>query len=311
MLIERIFILILGATVGVVSGITLQSFGFGYFINNSQSLLIVSMGIIGVLISSLILFYMRESTSKKEEELRNETVALITHEMRTALTSSGWTIESILKDYEDKIKDSDKKILSDLVKSNQTTVMHTVNLLDVSLSDIGKLAISLEWKKLSDVHNVLNEVLEKYSIGTKREGINLISNINLEDNREIEVDMLRLRIIIENLLENSIQYTKQDKKEIRLEVKNTKDSLNITMSDTGIGIPDDEKDKVFSEFYRASNARKILNSGSGIGLSMTEKYVKAHHGSIRLESRLGVGTTFYISIPLKTVADVNEFLKQV
>jgi K+-sensing histidine kinase KdpD len=88
---------------------------------------------------------MRESTSKKEEELRNETVALITHEMRTALTSSGWTIESILKDYEDKIKDSDKKILSDLVKSNQTTVMHTVNLLDVSLSDIGKLAISLEW----------------------------------------------------------------------------------------------------------------------------------------------------------------------
>jgi signal transduction histidine kinase len=254
---------------------------------------------------------MRESTSKKEEELRNETVALITHEMRTALTSSGWTIESILKDYEDKIKDSDKKILSDLVKSNQTTVMHTVNLLDVSLSDIGKLAISLEWKKLSDVHDMLNEVLEKYSIGTKREGINLISNISLEDNREIEVDMLRLRIIIENLLENSIQYTKQDKKEIRLEVKNTKDNLNITISDTGIGIPDDEKDKVFSEFYRASNARKILNSGSGIGLSMTEKYVKAHHGSIRLESKLGVGTTFNISIPLKTVADVNEFLKQV
>jgi hypothetical protein len=96
LLIERIFILILGASVGVVSGITLQSFGFGYFINNSQSLLIVSMGIIGVLISSLILFYMRESTSKKEEELRNETVALITHEMRTALTSSFFDVDSLI-----------------------------------------------------------------------------------------------------------------------------------------------------------------------------------------------------------------------
>jgi signal transduction histidine kinase len=189
--------------------------------------------------------------------------------------------------------------------------MHTVNLLDISLSDIGKLTISLEKVPLSKVENMVNEVVDKYILGTKRANIELISSVNLERDKVVEVDIMRLKIIIENLLENSIQYVKGQNDKIELTVNNTKDSLNIVVKDNGIGIPENEQEKVFEEFYRASNARKKLSSGSGIGLHMTYNYVKAHKGKINFTSKENIGTSFNVSIPLKTSADVNEFLKEV
>ena len=80
---------------------------------------------------------------------------------------------------------------------------------------------------------------------------------------------------------------------------------------SGIGIPDAAKDKIFGEFFRAENARKALSAGSGIGLYTAQQYSKAHKGSIRFESKEGVGTTFYVTIPLKTVADVKGFVKDI
>jgi signal transduction histidine kinase len=310
-MIEGTVILILGTTLGVVFESTLESLLLNFISNDIHTVLTFLFGFIGLLIAGLFIFYEREIQERKDAEIRDETVALITHEMRTALTSAGWAIEYMLKQYENKIEKDDKEMLEGFVKSNQTTVMHTVNLLDISLSDIGKLTISLEKVPLSKVENMVNEVVDKYILGTKRANIELISSVNLERDRVVEVDIMRLKIIIENLLENSIQYVKGQNDKIELTVNNTKDSLNIVVKDNGIGIPENEQEKVFEEFYRASNARKKLSSGSGIGLHMTYNYVKAHKGKINFTSKENIGTSFNVSIPLKTSADVNEFLKEV
>ncbi len=310
-MIEGTVILILGTTLGVVFESTLESLLLNFISNDIHTVLTLLFGFIGLLIAGLFIFYEREIQERKDAEIRDETVALITHEMRTALTSAGWAIEYMLKQYENKIEKDDKEMLEGFVKSNQTTVMHTVNLLDISLSDIGKLTISLEKVPLSKVENMVNEVVDKYILGTKRANIELISSVNLERDKVVEVDIMRLKIIIENLLENSIQYVKGQNDKIELTVNNTKDSLNIVVKDNGIGIPENEQEKVFEEFYRASNARKKLSSGSGIGLHMTYNYVKAHKGKINFTSKENIGTSFNVSIPLKTSADVNEFLKEV
>ena len=310
-MIEGTVILILGTTLGVVFESTLESLLMNFISNDIHTVLTFLFGFIGLLIAGLFIFYEREIQERKDAEIRDETVALITHEMRTALTSAGWAIEYMLKQYENKIEKDDKEMLEGFVKSNQTTVMHTVNLLDISLSDIGKLTISLEKVPLSKVENMVNEVVDKYILGTKRDNIELISSVNLERDKVVEVDIMRLKIIIENLLENSIQYVKGQNDKIELTVNNTKDNLNIVVKDNGIGIPENEQEKVFEEFYRASNARKKLSSGSGIGLHMTYNYVKAHKGKINFTSKESIGTSFNVSIPLKTSADVNEFLKEV
>lgn len=309
--IEKIIYVAVGIFSGMAIGFTLLTFPIDFIIEHVDLFIIALIGIIGGLVSAILQFYLRYRLSKRSDVMRNETTALITHEMRTSLTSTSWAISYILKIYEKTINETDKKMLDGIIKSIHTTVMHTVNLLDTSLLDIGKLSISLEWLPLDKVGQMIGEVIEKYKMGIEGQDINLVSKIDLNHNDKVEVDILRLRIIIENLLENSIQYVSGDNKEIKVEVNNTKTTLNLIVSDNGIGIPVDEQSKIFGEFYRASNARRKLSSGSGIGLHMCEKYVKAHHGTIRFESTAGKGTAFYITLPLKTSADVNEYLRQV
>jgi signal transduction histidine kinase len=259
--------------------------------------------IIGALIAIIIYLIITDHRKKDDLEKRNvtreKTVAFVTHEMRTSLTSTGWALQVILQNYGSKLLPVDRKMIEDLVESIRVTVMHSVNLLDMSLIDIGKLAIHLELVTLDFINKNLVEIIQKYSYGAKEKSINFTTDVQLDYSREMYADIMRLRIVIENLLENAIQYVKREKKDIHLSVKNTETDLSIVVSDTGIGIPKSEQDKIFSEFYRATNAQRESSHGSGIGLFMCKEYINAHNGNIRFESRENEGTTFFITIPLK------------
>lgn len=310
-LIEKIVYYILGGVAGATAGYIIESFHFPLFQHADPMIVIIITSLMGIIVAILIVEYEIETTFRSNNEIRNETVALITHEMRTCLTSTGWAIQLVLQNYKDKINENDRKTLEDMVGSIHTTVMHSINLLDVSLLDIGKLAISLEWVSLADVEKNFKEIIEKYTFGAKQKGITLVADMTLDPARDMQVDTLRLRIILENLLENALQYTVRDEKKITVTVSNDSESMHLTVKDSGIGIPIGEQEKIFSEFYRASNARKQLSSGSGIGLYMCHQYVTSHGGTLRFESEENIGTTFFISIPLKTRADNNDFLKKI
>ncbi len=309
--IEKIIFYFFGALGGIVLMLILVSFSFAHFEEGSGYFVFTISALGGMLLSSAFLEQQRKVLAEEAKKTRDETVALITHEMRTGLTSTGWAIEFILENYGSVVTEEHKKMLEVVVKSISTTVMHSVNLLDVSLLDIGKLTISREWVKLSAVENIFTEILIKYKLGAKQNGITIFSEIQLDQDRQVEVDMLRLRIVLENLLENAIQYASGPEKKITVRIRNDASSLHINVEDNGMGIPLSEQNKIFSEFFRASNARKKLSTGSGIGLHMCYQYVKAHGGTMRFESKEGVGTTFFITLPLKTVANVNEFLTKI
>ncbi len=308
---ERIISYILGAIAGFATGSLILSYGGAVDDPMCKEVIQELMPLIGLLIAMLVVEYKHIRLMKRENTLRDETVALITHEMRTSLTSTGWAIGMMLKKYQASMEESDTKLLQGVVDSIHTTVMHSVNLLDVSLLDIGKLAISLQWTDLKKVDEMFTEMVNKFTLGMKSKGIEFKSDVQLATDRMVEVDMMRLRIIVENLLENAIQYTLGTEKVITLSVSNDEKQMHIKVSDTGMGIPEVEKEKIFSEFYRASNARKALSTGSGIGLFTCAKYVKAHRGTIRFESQEGKGTVFFIDIPLKTEADVKGFIEKI
>ena len=308
---ERIMSYVLGAIAGAGAGSLLVAYAMPAVDPMCEEIIQQLMPLIGLLIAMAVVEYKHVRLMKHENALRDETVALITHEMRTSLTSTGWAIGMMLKKYQTAIEENDAKLLQGVVDSIHTTVMHSVNLLDVSLLDIGKLAISLQWTDLGKVDEMFNEMINKYSLGMKSKGIEFRSGVKLSTGKMVEVDMMRLRIIVENLLENAIQYTLGSEKNISLSVSNDDKEMHIQVSDTGMGIPETEKEKIFQEFYRASNARKALSTGSGIGLFTCAKYVKAHRGTIRFESQEGKGTTFFIDIPLKTEADVKGFIQKI
>lgn len=312
--IHRILLYSIGALIGAGAGSLLVAVYMPVVDPMCQDLVSKAMPLIGLLVTMIIVEYQQERFMKKSQAIRDETVALITHEMRTSLTSTGWAIGLVLKKYDQHLEATDKKLLTGVVDSIHTTVMHSVNLLDVSLLDIGKLTISLEWTKLAKVTEMVKEMLEKYTMGAQNHGISLQTGIEIDDARMAELDLLRLRIILENLLENAIQYVGKegtDDKKITFKIFTDEKQLHIEVGDNGIGIPEAEHHKIFGEFYRASNARKKLSTGSGIGLYTSAKYVTAHRGNIRFESKEGVGTTFFITIPLKTEADVQGFLNKI
>lgn len=309
---ERVISYILGGLLGAAIGMILIRFEISTIVDHgfTQASIAVTT-LLGLLLSVIVVEYRVAEVMKKNNEIRDETIALITHEMRTALTSTGWAIDMVLKKYATNLTQDDSEMLKDSVGTIHQTVMHSVNLLDISLLDIGKLSISLEWTTLDKVEHMYKEVFEKYTLGALKSGIKFIGSVNLDSNRKAEIDMMRLRIVLENLIENAIQYIGDGKREITVNISNDSKNMNMTVKDTGIGIPTKEKDKIFSEFYRASNARKALGSGSGIGLYTCCRYVKAHRGTLAFESKEGEGTTFYMTIPLNTTADVKGLVDKI
>jgi signal transduction histidine kinase len=309
--IEKIGFYVIGGICGLASGFLVLSFDIPYFDPNDDYFFLVITILAGILISSIILIRKKELLFIASKKAHDETVALITHEMRTGLTETGWAIEAIKENYKDVLKEEDEKMLTGVIKSINTTVMHSVNLLDTSLMDIGKLVISLKWVKLAEVDEMFGEVLSRYKMAAEREGVTLTSTIKLDHSKQAEVDMLRLRVTLENLLENSIQYTHGADRKIDVNIHNDGNALHLIVKDNGIGIPETEQKNIFSEFFRATNARKKISTGSGIGLSTCYRYVKAHRGTIRFDSQENAGTTFYISLPLKSAANVDDFLNKI
>jgi signal transduction histidine kinase len=310
--IEKIGYYVIGAMCGLSVGFIILSLNVPFLQNKDPYLFQIITILAGILLSFNFLMYKKERMYIENKKIHNETVALITHEMRTGLTETGWAIEATLENYKGVLKEEDVKMLGGVLKSINTTVMHTVNLLDTSLMDIGKLSIALKWMKLSDVEDVFKESLNRYKVAAQKAGIVLTYNMNLDGGKQVEVDILRLRVTLENLLENSIQYASDDAdKKINVEARNDQSFLYITVKDNGIGIPDEEHKHIFSEFFRATNARKRIRTGSGIGLNMSYQCVKAHHGTITFESKEGEGTTFFITLPLKSAASLDEFLNNI
>ncbi len=310
-IIERLITNIFGIVFGYVVGLLFYSSQMSFIQHYGSRFFLVSTSLIGLVISIAIIELGKVKNLKKNNLLRNEAITLIAHEMRTGLTSTGWAIQMVLSKYANQMSSEDKENLETVLESIHTTVTHSVNLLDISILDLNKLSLSLKWAPLSEIEKIFNEILKGYIMESEKNGIKTTVNMVLDKDKEVEVDMLRLKIVLQNLLENAVRYTIREKKEIEVLINNTDKDLMIKVADSGIGIPPAEQAKIFNEFYRASNARSKLSTGSGIGLYACMQYVRAHKGTIRFESKENEGTTFYVSIPLKTRENINEFMQKV
>lgn len=142
--------------------------------------------------------------------------------------------------------------------------------------------------------NLIKEVIDltSYTVGTKQPQINILVG------RELKVvsDPSRLRVVLNNLLSNSIKYADPDKDGLLITIAATVTASVFTFSveDNGVGIPEDQEDKIFNMFYRASD----MSNGSGLGLYIVKESLEKLNGSIRYESVFGKGSTFVVTIPM-------------
>ena len=234
------------------------------------------------------------TTLKHLEQVRKDFVANVSHELRTPLTSIKGYIEALL----DGAKDDPQQCTTFL----HILEKHTNRLNDI-ISDL--LALSqiesrqYQWKKeevnvsdlLEKASSVLRPLAEK-----KNQTLIITHTENLEP---LIGDFEKLALVVINLLDNAIKYTPEGGK-ITLQADQSSDGIEITVSDTGLGIPQKDLSRIFERFYRVDRARSRELGGTGLGLSIVKHIVEAHGGTIAVKSHLEKGTTFIVTIPSAT-----------
>ena len=230
---------------------------------------------------------------------RQEFVANVSHELKTPMTSMKVLAASLLSEenvdpavYREFLEDIDheidreNKIISDLldmVKEDRTNTD-----LEVTETDINALAKA--------VMKRMRPIAEAGDIA-----------LTLVNRREViaEVDITRINLVLTNLVENAIKYN-HEHGEVIVTVDADEEYFSFTVADNGIGIPEEDLNRIYERFFRVDKSRSREIGGTGLGLSITRSAILRHHGTISVESREGEGTTFIVRIPLRYSAEPME-----
>lgn len=235
------------------------------------------------------------SKLKEVDQSRQEFVSNVSHELKTPITSIRVLADSLMsmeevpvelyrefmEDISDEI-DRESKIIDDLlalVKMDKSEA-------EINLSQV-------------DIVALVKQILKRLRPIANRRKVELI----LESIRGVtaDVDEMKLSLAISNLVENAIKYNSMEGW-VRVTVDADHKFFYVKVADSGIGIPEEEQDRIFERFYRVDKARSRQTGGSGLGLAITRRVVLMHKGAIRLSSKEGEGSTFTLRIPLNYIA---------
>jgi len=226
---------------------------------------------------------------KKEMERKDEFISIASHELRTPLTSVKGYLQLILS-Y--KKEESPAMVKQYASKANIAInkLQHLINdLLDVSKIQAGRLEYAFSAVNLSDV---IKTCIENAS------HIYPDNKFTFEDENDFLVfgNAERLEQVVMNLVSNAVKYSQQNKN-VAIKTGKHFNYARVSVTDYGIGLSDEEKERVFERFYRVED-KAHMSSGLGMGLYISAEIIRNHKGEISVESELGKGATFYFDLPL-------------
>lgn len=222
---------------------------------------------------------------KRLERIRTEFLANVSHELRTPIFAIQGFIETLLNGAV-----HDKKVnINFLEKANQ----HTINLssllndlIDISMIESGEMRMSYRY---FEIYPYLENIIHELKPAANEKGISL-EYIHQNEKLELFGDKKKLRQVFINLIQNAIKYTENGKVEVIVE-EEKKHGL-IKIRDTGIGIPQEDLNRIFERFYRVDKARSRAVGGTGLGLAIVKHIIEAHGSKIEVKSRQQEGSEF-------------------
>lgn len=251
------------------------------------------------------------SALKEAERLKDEFIAIAAHELRTPMTAIRGYATMLLRQSQRQQSSADtstsdsadlqREALETIDQATSRLAELTDDLFDVARLQAGRLDLRFEPQ---DLVALVRRVIKRAQITSQQHQIELR---DAPDMLVVDIDPHRFEQVLGNLLSNAIKYT-LDGGPIELTVHEVTDangdpSALLTISDHGIGIPTDQQSRIFTRFSRAANAQERGITGTGLGLYISRELVERHNGRIWFESKEGVGTTFFISLPVHVEAD--------
>lgn len=230
------------------------------------------------------------SELRQHEQLQKEFVANVSHELRTPITAVRVTAEALLSGAKDDPKLLNR-FLSTLVKESERLSLLIDDLLEIATREAGRVHAH---KNEVLVRDVVDRILLVCGPEAVRNELDI--TVNVPEDSTAYADERQLEQVIGNLLDNAVKYTPQGG---AVTISSSEDETNtiISVSDTGIGIPQADVARIFERFYRVDKARSRQLGGTGLGLSIVKDIVEEHRGTITVQTQLGEGSTFTILLP--------------
>jgi signal transduction histidine kinase len=230
------------------------------------------------------------------DRAKTEFVSLASHQLKTPLTAISWLTEALLTGDKGPLNEEQRKYIENIHATDRSMMEMVNDLLNVSRIELGTLQLRPEEIDITQfAQSVVDE--QKHSADIKYINIKYEYEPNLPPMR---VDRNLIRMVFQNLLSNAIKYTPVGGNVSLTIARGTgmKDTVYVSVSDTGIGIPKEEQSKVFEKLHRAKNAQASVPDGTGLGLYVVKTIIERVKGAITFDSIEGKGTTFHVTLPV-------------
>jgi signal transduction histidine kinase len=228
---------------------------------------------------------------KRLDQLKDEFIGLVSHELRSPLTVITGAVNTALTEAERLSPEETHQLLNDAALEAESLSHMLGNLLELSRIQADRLFLHAE---ATNTKKVIQGIVERI----KRQSSSRQFVVDLPKKLpSVYADELRLERILYNLIENAIKYSPQGG-EIRISARPEEEHLVIGVSDQGSGISPSDRSKLFEPFQRLEESRSGGIGGVGLGLLVCRRLVEAHGGQIWVESEFGKGSTFFFTIPL-------------
>jgi signal transduction histidine kinase len=240
-----------------------------------------------------------DALARRNEELseldrmKDLFVTAVSHELRTPLTSMIGFLELLREGVAGDLSDKQEHFL-EIVDRNCHRLNDLVDdILFMSRVDSGRLRLE---RASVELNQLVADRVESISPAAERKAVEV--QVRMDGPAlSLWADQLRLAQVLDNLLSNAVKFTPEGG-EVVVGVSSSNETAHVEVSDTGVGIPEEEAGRLFERFFRASTAKDV--SGTGLGLSIVKSIVEAHGGTISVKSRVAVGTTVAVDLPLET-----------
>lgn len=255
------------------------------------TLIVFALGVILVRVISKIIII---------NNARTEFLSLVTHQLRSPLTGTKYIMQLVLSEKVGPLTPEQKEMLQQGQDSNDRMLILVSDLLNISKMADGDVAFDFEKIRIEDMLKKMHTQIEPQA---QKKRISFSMHLPKEPLPEVQLDQKKVHFVIQNLIDNAVKYTPEAGSVTVSAELHTK-GIAVHVKDTGIGVPKEEMSKLFTKFYRATNAEASKRVGTGLGLYIAKSVIERHHGEMWVESVENQGSTFSFYLPLKQRKDL-------
>jgi len=228
------------------------------------------------------------------DTLKSQFVSVAAHQLRTPLSIIKWSLSMLLGGEMGEVPDKHRDVLKKANQTNERMIRLINDLLNVARIEEGRFIYKPTTVEFTEI---VEAIIDSVMPLIDEKQIRLTVNVNKATDKVVKVDIEKIRLAAKNLVDNAVRYTPA-KGTIDIGLEKKEGKVLFSIKDSGIGIPEAQQDRVFTKFFRASNAVRTETEGTGLGLFITKNIIESHDGTIWFKSQENKGTTFFFNLPV-------------